>query len=91
MTYEEIEKRALSRGIPEYMIGGLQRYLVDGINPGSFLSSVICNNLFEAAACADHLNAQKLMNYCMFFYNDVPSACFGSTEKFNAWIKEERK
>ena len=42
--------------IPEYMIGSLRRYIENGIEPGSFLSAVLCNDLRGACECADDTN-----------------------------------
>ena len=72
--------------IPERMMGGIQRYIEQGIPPGSFLTAVICNDLKEAVGRADGENLRQLPAYVSYFYNDAPSACWGSPEKYEAWL-----
>lgn len=78
--------------IPDYMIGGIDRWIDHGIPPGDFLMAVLCNNLKEAVARADDVNVKLLPAYVSFFYNDAPSECWGSPEKVLAWkLKMELK
>lgn len=49
--------------IPDYMVGAARRYIMNGIPPGSFLTSVICNDLREAVANADDENAARLQGW----------------------------
>ena len=71
--------------IPERMMGGIRRYIDHGIEPGHFLTAVICNDLREAVGRADEENVQLLREYVLFFYNEAPSPCWGSPEKMRAW------
>ena len=45
--------------IPDYMRGGLRRYLAHGIEPGSFLSAVLRNDLIDACGRADDTNRHR--------------------------------
>jgi len=82
-------KCILEYRIPEYMIGGLYRYIVHHIEPGSFLRAVISNDLFDALGRADSTNSNLLKNYAQFLYNEAPSSCWGSRETYDGWIKNE--
>lgn len=73
--------------IPERMMAGIRRYIDHGIEPGHFLTAVICNDLREAVARADSENVLLLREYVLFFYNDAPSQCWGSAEKMQAWMQ----
>lgn len=73
--------------LPEHCQGAVKRYVEKGIEPGGFLTSVIINNLRGAVGCADAINSLHLRDYVEFFYNEAPSECWGSMDKFNAWIK----
>lgn len=73
--------------IPPQMVGGLRRYVEHGIQPGHFLTAVLCNDLVEAVARADAYNVRLLANYANFLYNDLPGDCWGSRAKFDAWCK----
>lgn len=75
--------------IPERMMPGLQRYIEDHVPPGDFLREVICNNLKGAVDRADDENIVNLAAYVGFLYNQVPSDCWGSKEKYEAWISNK--
>lgn len=74
--------------IPRYMMGGIKRYVEKGIPPGHFLTAVICNDLQEAVGRADDYNLKNLPAYAVYFYNRVPSKCWGSREKMEAWMAQ---
>lgn len=73
----------------DYMAGAVQRYIENRIDPGSFLASIICNDLTTACGKADSTNQQYLVEWVKWFYNEAPNNCWGSREKYIAWI--ERK
>lgn len=72
--------------IPQRMMPGIRRYIEQGIEPGGFLTAVICNDLKEAVGRADDENLRNLPAFVSYFYNDVPSTCWGSPERFSAWL-----
>lgn len=72
--------------IPERMMGGIKRYIEQGIKPGSFLCAVIHNDLREACGMADDENVMNLPAYVAYFYNEAPSQCWGSPEHMQQWI-----
>ena len=74
--------------LPEGLQGGVQRYIEDGIRPGSFLQSVISNYLMGAVCKADDINRGRMVDIVKFFYNEAPMSCWGSKEKMEQWIKE---
>lgn len=76
--------------IPERMMDGLQRYVVNHIAPGDFLMAVLTNDLHEALGRADDENMANLPAYGAFLYNNVPSNCWGSPEKVQAWLAERK-
>lgn len=76
---------AFNCGIPEHMIGALQRWIENGIAPGSFLSAVLKNDLMGALGQADHINMNSLPAYAQFLYNHTPSISHGSVENFEQW------
>lgn len=73
-------------GIPDHMHEGLLRYLRQGMVPGSFLAAILCNDYFGACAQADRENMRALHAYAVFL-NNMPSACYGSRVKVDAWAK----
>ncbi len=71
--------------IPVGMMGGLFRWIENGIVPGGFLKAVICNDLAEAVLRADDHNIRNLPAYVSFFHNEAPSNCYGSKASMEQW------
>ncbi len=78
-------------GLPEHMQDAMQRYIERGIEPGSFLMAVLCNDLMGAMGRADAINAERLKDFCGFLYNEVPGGCHGSPKAVSAWIKSKQE
>lgn len=75
------------RLIPDYMRGGMERWIENGVPAGSFMMAVLRNDLRGACEKADDVNQRMLFNYVQFLYSDAPSPCWGSPEKVNAWME----
>lgn len=73
--------------LPEHMQEGMKLWVERGIDPGSFMMAVLCNDLMGALGKADSINIERLKDYGMFLYNEVPTGCFGSRAKVQAWIE----
>lgn len=73
--------------LPFHMQATVRLWIERAIPPGSFLTAVLCNDLFEALGRADEVNANALKNYAIYFYSFAPSGCYGSTERFSEWAK----
>lgn len=73
--------------LPALMVGGVMRYIMDGITPGSFLLAVVSNDLREACARADPDNAARLVDYVFFLHNYAPPQCFGNPDRACDWIE----
>ncbi len=65
--------------------GGLQRWIEDGIPPGSFLTAVLENDLKHACEQADIENRYLLFDIVSWLYNESPGGCWGSPEQVEAW------
>ena len=83
-TAAEYEIRGLER-LPSHMHGGIKRWILNGIPAGSFLNSVLRNDLMGALGKADEMNKHALFEYGMFLYNDAPSGCYGSLDECVEW------
>ena len=64
------------------MVAGLQRYFEHGIEPGSFMTAVLCNDLKEACGRADDINRHMLFEIVKWLWNEAPSGTWGSPEAF---------
>lgn len=80
-------KEEAERTIPDYMVGAIVQYVEHGIEPGSFLSAVLENDLNEAFGRADTANRYCLDEYVNLLYNFAPRACWKSRENFVGWCK----
>jgi hypothetical protein len=73
--------------LPKRMIPAVYRYVLEGIKPGDFLTSVFENHLRLSALTADSENVKVLPQWALLVYNYTPSACHGSHEKVQEWMK----
>ena len=76
---------------PNYSGDSFQRFIEEGIPTGSFLESLLSNDLAEACARADHINQGLLFYYVHFMWNELPSSAWGSPENYKNWIAYVRK
>ncbi len=72
--------------IPENLRGGIERYLIDRLKPGDFLTAVICNDLFAAFSRADENSRLALPTIIRWFYNRAPHVCHGSKSAMLRWL-----
>lgn len=72
--------------IPPYMWGGVQRYMVDRVPAGHFLTALFSNDLIEAFARADDENGANMRRYAQFLYNYAPHGSYGSPDNVRAWL-----
>ena len=72
--------------LPEHMRDAARLYIEQGIPPESFLTAVICNDLFGAYRRADDINQAAMRDWVVFFHNEAPGGCWGSPDHMNAWI-----
>ena len=77
--------------VPARMVAAIRRYVDDRIQPGDFLTAVICNDLCRAVGHADCENLENLPAFVGYFRWEVPSNCWGSQEAMIHWIKGEKK
>jgi len=76
--------------IPERIKEGLHRYKKYGVLPGSFLRSVISNDLLDAVYRADPENYAALREIVRYAYNVLTLESFGSKERMLAWSEKKR-
>lgn len=86
LTEDRLTETMDRYALPDYMAGGVYRYLLYRIEPGNFLTAVLSNDLREAVTCADASNIAVLDLWVKFLYNEVPANCWGSPELVHAWL-----
>ena len=75
-----------SADLPEPTRTGLADYIVYGIEPGSFLSALLKNDLRGTVTLADKDNMSLIWRYVTLLYHEAPSLSYGSEKNFHDWI-----
>lgn len=76
--------------IPEMTLNSLMLYVNEGVPTGSFLRSVLSNDLFGAFERADQPNRDAIGLLVTYIYNEIPSCCWGSREHYHSWLERKR-
>jgi hypothetical protein len=66
----------------------LYNYFVHGLHPGSFMTSMLCNDLCGAAGRADFVNIGLLGEYAKWLVNHAPYQSYGSPEAVQGWLSK---
>ena len=69
----------------------IDRYVRDRIRPGSFLTSVLKNDLHAAIACGDDEAIRNLKDIVTEVYCRQPPVCSGSHLAVEAWLDIDSK
>ena len=72
--------------IPEHMHDAVRLYVERGVAGGSFLTAVLSNKFVDAYNRADDANTAAMRGWAELLYWHLPSGCWGSPEKVEAWI-----
>lgn len=86
-AYTKASSDTILAEIPEYMRGGICRYILLGIKPGSFLTAVIAGERFIAERRADDFNAKIIDTYFDFFRSECPAGSHGTPRKVQDWCE----
>jgi hypothetical protein len=82
----EIVKACLDR-ISEYMVGGIIRYVEQGVPTGSFLLAVFSNDFYSAVSHADSTNIGDFKCY-LDIIQVMPWQSWGSAKEVKAWVDQ---
>lgn len=74
--------------LPDYMIGGLVRYVCHGIEPGDFLTALLKNDARRAVNHADPTNSALLGSWFRWLGRSLPGQCWGSAERVRTWLED---
>lgn len=69
----------------------LDQYAATGMPLGSFLMSVLKNDLTQAVGRADDDNLRGIREIVQYVYNELPGTCWGSPDEVKAWIKKHQE
>ena len=68
------------------IIAAIHHYAYEHRETGGFLEAVLRNDLAGAIGLADENNLAALPAIVAYCYNEIPSACWGSSEKVKDWL-----
>lgn len=68
---------------------GLENYLMYGLEPGGFLTSVLANDLVMAVGRADHWNQNNLPSIIIEILYKMPSISWGSYAAVKDWCADK--
>jgi hypothetical protein len=89
LSKQEQEELAQRYGVQTNIVESLNAYATTLRPTGSFLHSVLANNLKEAVGRADVYNQRDLVGIVTLLYNEMPSTAWGSPERVEAWLTRE--
>ena len=69
------------------ILAAINRFALLHERKGHFLMAVLKNDLREAINRADPENRKWLAQIVCYCHNEIPSCCWGSPEKVEAWIE----
>ena len=72
--------------IPERTKQAIDQYVSAHTPRGGFLTAVLSNDLKGAFGRADEENRAALFDIVGYCYNEIPSECWGSPAKVEAWL-----
>lgn len=76
--------------VPEHTQGAIERYILDRLAPGGFLTAVLANDLFGAVGRADAMNTHALKDIVGWIYMRAPRDCWGSYEIVRKYLETPR-
>ena len=72
-----------------YLDPSLENYLLHGLEPGGFLCSVLCNDLYGAVARADAFNRSRISVIVFSIMEVFPEEAYGSPRLYREWLDDE--
>lgn len=76
---------------PQHLRESLNDYVLRGIETGSFLRSVLENDLHQAVERADYGNMRLLPHIVAWIYMNVPANTWGSPEAVKRHLAKKRE
>ncbi len=75
--------------LPNISQEALKRYFVYGLEPGSFLTALLCDRPWtEVMSRADHWNKSLLADYLYWLQEHAPAGSWGSEQAVGSWLNK---
>ena len=81
-----MELRGLEK-LPAHMRDSVERYVLHGVQGGSFMTELFANRLVQAFGRADDENTAAMQAWASWLYNDAPRGCWGSPRAVSEWCE----
>ena len=75
--------------VPKHIKAGIDEYVSERRTQGSFIMSVLQNDLRMAIAHSDHISYCNLAGIVRYCWNNLPQNCWGSEDKVEKWLQRE--
>jgi len=72
--------------VPKHTVEALDRYWKFGYQPGSFLTALLCGDVFHAIGRADYLNKEALGHIVEYIVRHAPRGSYGSEDLVQDWV-----
>lgn len=73
--------------MPPIILGSIDRYVKNRINPGGFVTAVLENRLAESIQRADDISLRALPEIVKYCQEEIPQECWGSRLRVSKWIR----
>lgn len=80
----------LEAKIPPQTLEHIRQYVEYHRPSGDFLRCLFSNNLVSTFYHADLDNTRCIADIVTYLWNYVPGNCWGSQEKYDAWIRNDK-
>lgn len=75
--------------VPEHTCEALENFFFHGYQPGSFVYSVLINDLIGACTSCDHVNREAIVDIVKWLLHRAPVGSWGSRDIVGKWLKDE--
>ena len=72
--------------VPQHTLETLDRYWNHGYAPGSFLTALLCGDVYNAILRADSWNKEALGHIVYYIVHNAPRGSYGTPELYQDWI-----
>jgi hypothetical protein len=88
LDFETGEPGFMGMTIPDHTQQALTLYLVNGYEPGGFLTAMLAMDMPRAIACADTANRQMMWAIGRWITTECPEVAWGNYDKVTAWVRD---
>ena len=72
--------------VPSHTVEALDRYWNYGFEPGSFLGTLLCGDVYNAIQRADRWNLEALGHIVEYIVRKAPRGSYGSVQLYQDWV-----